>query len=153
MRTSKTPLPTPTGSQPSAVQVWPAQCTRVHVQADHFNEPHGGSQPLRWEGATEAGRPAQAPWGLGAGWSASLVTERGQSQEEKTKESAGGRQQGAGKTPCVWKSLLATKNCFLDSQVWSAGASRGSITWGPTRGGPRHSWAGLEFWAPTGSPV
>ena len=43
------------------------------------------------------------------------VTERGQSQEEKTQESAGGRQQGAGKTPCVRKSLLATANCFLDS--------------------------------------
>lgn len=145
MRTSKTPLPTSqAGSQPSAVQVWPAQCTRVHVQADHFNEPHGGSQPLRWEGRQRQSQPRRlGDWGRKQ--SASLVTERGQSQEEKTKERRR-RQQGAGKTPCVWKSLLAHQKLLSGfSSVVCRGQQRNHL--GTYWGGPRHSWAGLEFWS------
>ena len=144
MRTSKTPLPTPAGSQPSAVQVWPAQRTRVHVQADYFNEPHGGSQPLQWEGAIEAGRPAQEPWGLGAGWSASLSPNVVRARRKRHRRAQEGGSRVRGRHPVSGRACWPLQTAFWILLVWFAGASRGSITWGPTRGGPRHSWAGLN---------
>lgn len=152
MRTSKTPLPpTPSGSQPSAVQVWPAQCTRVHVQADHFNEPHGGSQRCGGKGRQRrAGQPRRlGDWGQ-AGRSL-RITERGQSQEERPRRAQEGGSRVQEDTLCLEEPVGHQKLLSGFSSVVCRGQQ--SITWGPTRGGPRHSWAGLEFWAPTGSPV
>lgn len=116
MRTSKTPFPTPTVSQPSVGQVWPAQRTQVHVQVDDFKEPHRGKPAAavgRGDRGRQAGPGGTGTWGRLVGlpshrtWSEPVGTDTG----VRRREAAGWRED----TLCL-EEPVGHRNCFLDSR-------------------------------------
>ena len=145
MRSSKTPFPTPTVSQPSHGQVWPAQRTRVRVQVEDFNDPTGENQQLWWEGARgrQAGPGGAGTWGRLVGLPRRRTWSEPAARDRSAQEGGSGV---GGRHPVSGRACWPPETAFWTLKVWSAGASRESITWGPTRDGPRHSWTGLEFW-------